>query len=303
MTTAAAPTLVADGMGLRRGEIVLRASAWYVVGWLALTLLPVLRHSSETGSAMPAAAHGVALAVALAAVLGRDRTPWLRVLHSWLALILGPFLYMELHWVIAGVGMTHADELIRAVESVLFPSDPSRTLATAVPVVAVSELLHGAYLSYYGMVYLPPLLLYRAGRQAEFAATITSTVAVFAVCFVVFVLLPVDGPRYTVAAAAPDGPLRQLTLAILEAGSSRGTAFPSAHVGVAVAAAICATRFQPRLALVLWPASIGLAVSTVYGGFHYVVDVIAGAAVGAICAATVSRFAVPPRARSGTEPA
>jgi membrane-associated phospholipid phosphatase len=68
----------------------------------------------------------------------------------------------------------------------------------------------------------------------------------------------------------------QLAHRILEAGSSRGAAFPSSHVGVSFAqTAMCFValrRWAPLLAVL----STGLAVGAVYGGFHYATDAVAG---------------------------
>ena len=41
--------------------------------------------------------------------------------------------------------------------------------------------------------------------------------------------------------------VRRLALWLLEGGSSRGTAFPSSHAAVAVAASIASLRYQPKL--------------------------------------------------------
>ena len=87
----------------------------------------------------------------------------------------------------------------------------------------------------------------------------------------------------------PDGPVRRLVLALLEAGSSRGAAFPSSHVAVATTQFVMVVRYQPRLSFFVFAISLGLAAGAVYGGFHYAVDALAGVAVGdAGCAASGS---------------
>ena len=98
-------------------------------------------------------------------------------------------------------------------------------------------------------------------------------------------VFPVQGPRYIAPpAGVPDGLFRSLTLALLEGGSSRGAAFPSSHVSVAVAQTLLALRFQRRLGWVLVPVTTLLALGAVYGGFHYAVDVLVGAALGVVSA-------------------
>jgi membrane-associated phospholipid phosphatase len=83
-----------------------------------------------------------------------------------------------------------------------------------------------------------------------------------------------------------DGPLRATVERILRAGSSRGTAFPSSHVAVSVAQTLAlwqlARGVAPALAPATTVATVLLAAGAVYGGFHYAVDVLAGALVGAV---------------------
>jgi undecaprenyl-diphosphatase len=71
-----------------------------------------------------------------------------------------------------------------------------------------------------------------------------------------------------------------LVLAVLVSGSSRGAAFPSSHAAVSVAASVAALRFQPKVGAVVAFVTALLLVGAVYGGFHYGVDMIAGAVVG-----------------------
>jgi membrane-associated phospholipid phosphatase len=168
-----------------------------------------------------------------------------------------------------------------AWESRLFPSNPSATLAPRLHGLALSELLHLAYASYYLLMYVPPLVMYARGARAHFAATMLALTLVYGTCFVTYALFPVDGPRYLVgAAAAPDGPVRSFVLALLERGSSRGTAFPSSHVAASVVAALCALRFDRRLGGVVALLASLLTVATVYGGFHYAVDGLVGVMLG-----------------------
>jgi membrane-associated phospholipid phosphatase len=123
----------------------------------------------------------------------------------------------------------------------------------------------------------------------------------YAVCFAAFLLFPVEGPRYAWGAPpnVPSGPIRSLTLAILERGSSRGTAFPSSHAAVAAAQAIMALRSQRRIGVAVSVASALLMIGAVYGGFHYAVDMLAGAVVGLIVALVVARSVRPARGSEG----
>ena len=106
-------------------------------------------------------------------------------------------------------------------------------------------------------------------------------VVVYAACFAMYALFPVDGPRFVRGPSmAQAGPIRTIVMRLLESGSSRGTAFPSSHVAASVVAALCALRHQRRTGLVVAILTVGLAIGAVYGGYHYGVDIVAGALTG-----------------------
>jgi membrane-associated phospholipid phosphatase len=254
-------------------------SALLIAAYLVATLWPMSRFALASGDRSALLLHLGALCVVLFAI-GSER-PALRVLRDWLPLLLGPLLYIELRWLIPGAGRLHQDLLVQRWEYLLFGGQPATTWAPRMPDLALSELLHLCYASYYLLVYLPPLLLYRQGRREAFARTMLALTLVYASCFVPYLFFPVDGPRYLVGpAAAPEGPIRGFVLRLLAAGSSRGTAFPSSHIAASVVAALCALQFQRAVGVVVALLTLGLALGTVYGGFHYAVDGIAGIAVG-----------------------
>ena len=272
---------------IEAGDALVRLSLRILAGYLAITLVPLARWSAAQHSWAPLIAHTAALTVALLAAAARPSET--RGLRDWVPLGLGPFLYFELRWIIEAVGRPHADALVAGWESVLFSSDPSRSLAPLLPSVALSEVLHFCYLSYYALVYVPPALLWLRGRRRAFAETVLALVVVYAACFAMYALFPVDGPRFVRGPSmAQAGPIRTIVMRLLESGSSRGTAFPSSHVAASVVAALCALRHQRRTGLVVAILTVGLAIGAVYGGYHYGVDIVAGALTG-LSAFAISR--------------
>lgn len=205
----------------------------------------------------------------------------LRVVRSWYPLLIVPFLYTELPRLNQSLASGYYDSAIVALEQMVFGTQPAQRLAGALPLPALSEILHAGYLSYYVLIYAPPLVLYAQGRRHAYARVLFYEMLTFYACYLVFIVFPVQGPRYLWPAppGVPAGSVRALALQLLEAGSSRGAAFPSSHVAVAVMQTLVAFRWLPRLAPVLALLTVALAVGAVYGGFHYATDVILGAAV------------------------
>jgi hypothetical protein len=268
------------------------ATQLLVVGYLALTAPLALIGGVGLRSLLVPCLHLAALAILIAAPKRASATRTTAVISDWAPLALVPFLYWELPVlmeVLPGPVRYH-DPAIVAVERALFGGQPAYDWAGAMPSLALSELLHACYLSYYLLIYTPPLLLYvghlaepgrSGGSTLAFRETVLAVLIAFLACFVVFIVFPVQGPRYLgVPAGVPDGPVRRLVLALLETGSSRGAAFPSSHVSVAIAQGAMALRYQPRVGRRIVPLAIGLAAGAVYGGFHYGIDAIVGAALG-----------------------
>ncbi len=261
-----------------------RGAALVTLVYLLLTLPLLFWRARGPETAAAAVAH-VAAAVALWWSLQPHRGA--SKLADWMPLLLVPFLYGELAYLIGDAPLR--DALVQRWEAALFGGQPARTLAASMPSVALSELLHLGYLLYYPIVYVPPLVLYLAGRRMEFGLTLLAVMLTYVVCFAIFALFPVEGPRYAwpPPAGVPAGPVRSLALAVLERGSSRGTAFPSSHAAVAAAQSILALRHHRAFGIAVAVTSALLMVGAVYGGFHYAVDVVAGAIVGSIIAVAV----------------
>jgi membrane-associated phospholipid phosphatase len=260
-------------------EALTRTSLQLVLAYLAATSIPIIRLGTSGEGWLAAALHSAALLVVLLAL--RSSTPM--ALRAWMPLALGPYLYIELRWIIQGTGFSHRDGLVARWDAALGSRSPWHLTASPADSPIASELLHLAYLSYYALVYVPPALLWMRSERAAFAETVLALMIVYGMCFVVFILFPVDGPRFLHGpAGAPDGAIRSIVIQVLEGGSSRGTAFPSAHVAASLVASVYALRFHRIVGIVAGTCTLGMAVGAVYGGYHYSVDIVAGVLAGAL---------------------
>jgi membrane-associated phospholipid phosphatase len=238
-----------------------------------------------------AALHAVLLATIAFTTLRSGAAPWLR---AWTPLLVLFFLYAELPTLIAAAGHVQPlDEVVIRWEQRLFGGQPARSWAARDGTPLLSEMLHFAYLSYYPIIYALPVALWFGRRREDFATAALGLLLTFVACFACYIAFPVAGPRYLWTSAAPDGVFRSTATWLLQSGSSRGTAFPSSHVAVAVAQSILAARLLPRLGVPIVFLTVGLGAGAVYGGFHYAVDVLAGAVLGALTAGIA--LAVRPR--------
>ena len=261
-----------------------------VAAYLVATAFPLIRAAATAGP-RAAVICGIHLVVLAGVVTVMVKRPWRDDIVAWIPLVLWPALYAEIPTVIAGVGTAFHDATVQRWDLALFGTQPSQTLASALPSTALSELVHAGYLSYYALIYAPPALLFASGRRADFTRTVFAVTAVCIACLVLFVVFPVAGPRYLWGAPpdVPNGPARAVAAWLLELGSARGTAFPSSHAAVAAAQSMIALRVQRPVGLVASVATLLLSMGAVYGGFHYAIDVLVGVALGVVTVALVDR--------------
>ena len=260
-----------------------------------LTVTGLLAGATLTGTgAALAAAH----AVGAAAVwwLGRRSLPGppaLRFLRIFLPVAVTPVLYTELETLNQLVVPGYLDGMVQGWEAWLFGGQPSLSAARRWPHLWLSELLHLGYVSYYFVVPVAALAVWaRAGDRGLERAAVTVGLGFF-LCYLVFAVFPVAGPRYEftrIAGPPAEGGVFALVHRVLEAGSSKGTAFPSSHVAAAASALLACWRDARSWFWVLAIPVALLTLGTVYGRFHYAVDALAGLAVAWVAYAAAPAF-------------
>lgn len=200
-------------------------------------------------------------------------------------------LYAELDVLNGGDPVVY-DAMVQQWEFAIFGGQPSRDWWRAAPSAFWSFTLHGAYLGYYLILTVPPVLLAVRRDLVGLRRFMLMVMTTFVVCYVFFIFAPVAGPYYVFP--RPDGPfadnlMARLVYDALEEGSSYGAAFPSSHVAATAAAVIASWRASRRMGLALLLPAVLLVVSVVYCQMHYAIDAIAGLLIGAAVGVLVLR--------------
>ncbi|MBE0567366.1 MAG: phosphatase PAP2 family protein [Krumholzibacteria bacterium] len=193
--------------------------------------------------------------------------------------------WIEVGWLYGLLGRIPHDPGIAAADLAVFGVHWHVRLAQILPGAAAAEAMHFVYLSYYALVLAPPLVLALRGRRSDCARFTAIVMGTYLMCFTIYVLLPVQGPRTLLGGAGSpeEGAMAGYADLLRRTGDSEGTAFPSSHCAGALAAALAAGAGATRglrLALLLWAVLIAL--STVYTGNHYALDSFAGIVVAVV---------------------
>jgi membrane-associated phospholipid phosphatase len=228
------------------------------------------------------ATHAVAVAVIVFVIPRLPPRRWIDALRDWLPVLALPLLYAEVGRLDRLISTGYHDGTISAVDQALF-GRPGIALRAYLPWGPFVEYLHFSYVAYYVLLPLLGGALYLRGRRREFRYVLAVVLGTFYVCYVCFILFPVAGPWYR----RPHPSYAHMNLffpgvvqQVLEHWASKGAAFPSSHVAVAVVIWLLAWRLARRVFWLLALIVPALALGTVYGGFHYTIDAGAGLLVG-----------------------
>ena len=143
----------------------------------------------------------------------------------------------------------------------------------------LSEFLHGCYLSFFLLIFGVPLYFYINQNYSAFYQCSFANLLLLLSCFMTHGLIPVEGPRNIfdkITDHRSHGLFFRLVHKVLADGSTPGTAFPSGHAGLAFIVIFMTYSLDIKLFYFILPIGLGLVISTVYGRFHYVIDVIIG---------------------------
>src|SRR6266478_6492818 len=151
---------------------------------------------------------------------------------------------------------------------------------------ARNDFMQFAYLTYFGyLLVLGGVLYYRRDWRAYWSV-MTYSATGYAVGYVIAILFPIESPWFSMAGAwhGPwqGGPITATINFIEHFGRVRGAAFPSEHVAGSVAALWGAWRHRRWLFWAMLPLVTCMCVSTIWGRYHYVADVIGGIVTGTL---------------------
>lgn len=153
----------------------------------------------------------------------------------------------------------------------------------------LDELMNVFYSGYYLFMPLVSLTLFIKGKRQEALAAFSLATLTYFSNYFLFYLFPTLAPFMTdtlrmLHTNQYSGYIfAEITRLIQAHGAVRGGTIPSSHISAVVIWSLIALRYQRKLGYALVPLAFGVAISTVYLGYHHALDPILGAIWGFIC--------------------
>ncbi len=204
--------------------------------------------------------------------------------------------------------LPNLDHHFAQFEQSVFGCQPALLFSEYMPWAVWSELMYLDYSSYFLLIVVVTLY-YFFRRYQEFQRTAFVILGSFFLFYIIYDLLPVTGPQYYYLAVGvdqirqgvfpdvgnyflthdammqmpgyQDGWFYQFMVHAHATGEKPTAAFPSSHVGVTIVLLMLALRARSRrLSWFVGVMLMLMCLSTVYIRAHYVIDIMAGLAVG-----------------------
>ncbi|MGB9773442.1 MAG: phosphatase PAP2 family protein [Bacteroidota bacterium] len=218
--------------------------------------------------------------------LSRSESMLLQFLRDWYPVLSFTFIYWETGNFIHMIFPFELDRFIISFETALFGISPN-VWVQQFENSFLTELMQLSYSAYWVLIPIVGAMFYFNRQYKEYEILIASISMAFFISYLLFILVPVVGPRFALAdqvgglSDVPPGGIGAVVRSFVNKVGLRGGAFPSSHVAVAMILLLFSWRFYPVIAKVMFlPIVTLLMFATVYCQYHYVTDVVAGSVIG-----------------------
>jgi membrane-associated phospholipid phosphatase len=265
--------------------MMLRPSEWVVVVYFLYLLIASALSKVPIGQRIRVASLAFLVIATVLGFLRADQS-WFRQMRDWIPIVylLAAYRMPALLVSAPSVGM---EGKLAAFDWRWF-GGKEVSLAERLPRWCL-EVLELAYLLCYPLIpagWICLRVLSGARQQDQYW---TAVMLAAACCYGLLPWLPTRSPRTTDAIQSTRSSFRRLNLRVLDRMSVQLNTFPSGHVATSFAAALAAAAAVPLAGVLLGFMAFAIMLASVAGRYHYVADVLAGAAVSVV-AFVVSRL-------------
>ena len=264
-------------------NIVDRLTLAYLV--FATVLIILCRQNVKSWAVLlPIHAGLMALISGLAWARAKD-IPLLSFVSHWYPTVLFLFFFEEIGLIVHAIHPGWFDEHLIRADFALFGVHPTVWIEQFSN-YWLTEYMQLVYTSYFLLTIGLGAYLWLKDKRQQFAVFMVSTCVAYYLNYLIFVFFPIESPHHTLnhlqQIELVGGPFTAFINLLEQHGRVHGGAFPSNHVAGSVVVLISTWRFARRHALWMTPLVLSICVATIYGRYHYVIDVFAGAVMAVI---------------------
>ncbi|MBN2543549.1 inositol phosphorylceramide synthase [bacterium] len=211
----------------------------------------------------------------------------LRVIRNFLPLLFIIIIFENITEVITLINPINLDPVIILIDKRIFGGDPSIWMQRFIK-PWLSNMLIFSYYSYFIITPLIAIMLYITGKYSGFRDYILATLLASTIGYVIYIFVPVIGPRFTLenlyTIELVTGPiLTKIGTFINNHEPFKANCFPSLHAAHALIAMFFSARyFRKWFSIPMCILGFLLIIATMYGRFHYGIDIIAGIALAVV---------------------
>ncbi len=273
-----------------------RTDRIYLAVHVVLTLLVCVQHARVPHWPVYIAWNLCAIAaIVILARKGGDGVVW-EFAHDWLPLVLFTAVFEETSFLSLSVRGGWQNHYLIALEWRMFGISPMEWMHAHARSWLI-EFLEFGYFAFYPLYPAVGGMFWAWRKRAEFIGAfrgMTDCLSVgYVICYATYLLLPTQSPANRAGVqqigTAHGGIFQHLVRLVQNHAGVHGNAFPSSHIMLTFVVLMFAYRFLPRVAPWLLIPNLLMCVGAVYDGYHYASDVVAGALVGVILGAALSR--------------
>ncbi len=276
--------------GVSKFEVELKTVDIILIVFLAsMTTLEILFRTNVSGWGL-LVIENVAIGftvIMMSSIIRKVHSPVLRSTGN-IVLYLGTLsaVYNEMGRIIHLIFPHFHDASINNMETALFGIQPTVWMQRFTS-PSITEFMMFAYVVYALLLPVVAVILLRRGTEREIERYLTELVFTNLVCYTFYFMIPVAGPSRALVAERIVPVQGYFFTAISEymvrSVHLNGGAFPSAHCAATVVMFAALYRHGRHWGIAFLPMALLIFISTVYGWFHYVSDVVCGIGLAALC--------------------
>jgi len=206
-------------------------------------------------------------------------------IRFWLPLFLFTFLYRDTGQIVHLIHKEWFDGILVSIDRALFGTDLGVWVERFDHPV-LNEIFRLGYASYYLLIIFGAGFHYFRSDRFYYISFMSKVTLAFCLSYITFIIFPVEGPRFFNAhlfSTNMDGLYFSLVQQdIIHIASIQGGAFPSSHVAVALIVWQSFYKKHRGLFIIMSPFITALIIGTIWGRYHYAIDVVAGILLAAI---------------------